>query len=145
MNSCGYRFGGWGERLADADGAGLAATQVGIMRRMFVFRATPGEDVDVLVNPRVVAASTERMTFLEGCLSFQTVGLAVVRPVAVQVVGQDLSGDTRQIDARGYLASLLQHEIDHLDGVLTLDRADRPERARAVAALMAKEETQLAA
>ena len=134
-----------GERLAEADGAGLAATQVGIMRRMFVFRATPGEDVDVLVNPRVVAASTERMTFLEGCLSFQTVGVAVVRPVAVQVVGQDLSGDARQIDAQGYLASLLQHEIDHLDGVLTLDRADRPERARAVAALMANEETQLAA
>jgi peptide deformylase len=133
------------QRLIEADGAGLAATQVGVLRRMFVFRASPDEKVDVLVNPRVVAASTEQTTFLEGCLSFNTIGVAVVRPVAVRVRAQDLSGAVREIEGEGYLASLLQHEMDHLDGILTLDRADGQERSRAVAALLAGDAPALAA
>jgi peptide deformylase len=136
-----------GNRLMEADGAGLAATQVGLLRRVFVFRLTPEDGVDVLVNPRIAAASTEQTTFIEGCLSFNTVAVAVQRPAEVRVVARDLDGRRRKIDAEGFAASLLQHEIDHLDGILTLDRASRAERNRAVSELMAVDfgRTQLAA
>jgi peptide deformylase len=118
-------------------GAGLAATQVGLMRRVFVFRTDPDDPVDVLVNPRVVAASDELATFHEGCLSFSSVVVAVTRPAAVTVEGADLDGRARVIEADGFAASLLQHEIDHLDGILTLDRAAPAERRRAIAILLA--------
>jgi peptide deformylase len=125
------------ERLAEADGAGLAATQVGWLRRLFVYRLSREHDVDVLVNPRVVSRSSERAEFLEGCLSFQAVTVAVSRPVAVRVEALDLEGRLRVVEAEGPGASLLQHEIDHLDGILTLDRADLAERRRALAVLHA--------
>jgi peptide deformylase len=124
------------ERLTEAEGAGLAATQVGILRRLFVYRLTPDTEVEVLVNPRVVAASAERAVFVEGCLSFNTVGVTVVRSVAVRVEGQDDDGRTRVADFEGFAASLMQHEVDHLDGILTLDRADREERWRATSVLL---------
>jgi peptide deformylase len=123
-------------RLQAAGGAGLAATQVGVLRRVFVFRVDAEDDVDVLVNPRIVARSAERSTFHEGCLSFESIVVAVERPTAVRVEGQDLDGRSVVLDADGFAASLLQHEIDHLDGVLTLDRAEPAERRRAIAALL---------
>src|SRR5262249_6799502 len=125
------------ERLVDADGAGLAATQVGMLRRVFVFRLSEESEVEVLVNPRIVARSQERATFHEGCLSFNSVVVAVERPAAVRAEGADLEGRERVLDVDGFGASLLQHEIDHLDGVLTLDRATAAERRRAVTALLA--------
>jgi peptide deformylase len=124
--------------LEDAAGAGLAATQVGLMRRVVVFRTDPEEDVDVLVNPRVLARSEELVTFHEGCLSFESVVVAVERAAAVRVAAEDLDGRARVLEADGFGASLLQHEIDHLDGILTLDRATPAERRRAVAALLAE-------
>jgi peptide deformylase len=126
------------ERLTEADGAGLAATQVGLLRRLFVFRLTPEHDIDVLVNPRIVSASVERTTFVEGCLSFNTVAVAVERPAAVRIAAQDLDGRPRELEGDGFAASLLQHEIDHLDGILTLDRAGRAERHRAITDLLAR-------
>jgi peptide deformylase len=125
-------------RLEAAGGAGLAATQVGLLRRLFVFRTAPDEPVDVLVNPRVVWSSPERETFQEGCLSFESIVVAVTRPAAVTVEGSDLDGRERRLEAEGFEASLLQHEIDHLDGILTLDRAAPHERRRAIAALLAE-------
>jgi peptide deformylase len=125
-----------GERMLEAPGVGLAATQVGVMRRLFVFRMSLEDDVDVLVNPRVTASSSERAIFDEGCLSFNTVLVAVERPQAVRVEAQDLDGRSCVLEAEGHGASLLQHEIDHLDGILTLDRADPVERRRALAALL---------
>jgi peptide deformylase len=125
-------------RLEAVAGAGLAATQVGLMRRLFVFRADPGEPVDVLVNPRVVSASAQVETFHEGCLSFNSVVVAVTRPAAVVVQGADLDGRERRLEVEGFEASLLQHEIDHLDGILTLDRATPAERRRAIGALLAE-------
>jgi peptide deformylase len=125
-----------GERLVAADGAGLAATQVGMLRRLFVYRLAAESGVDVLVNPRIVARSQERATFQEACLSFNSVVVAVERPAAVRVVGADLEGRERALDAEGFGASLLQHEIDHLDGILTLDRAAAAERRRAITALL---------
>jgi peptide deformylase len=124
--------------LVEAEGAGLAATQVGLMRRLFVFRLTPEDEADVLVNPRLVAASGGRETFHEGCLSFRDVTVAVERAAAVRVEAQDLEGRARVLELEGFGASLMQHEIDHLDGILTLDRATPEERRRAVTALLAE-------
>ncbi len=124
-------------RLHAADGAGLAATQVGSRRRMFAFRFAAEHETDVLVNPRVVWRSRELAVFHEGCLSFNSVLVAVHRPFAVRVVGYDVSGDERELECEDFEASLLQHEIDHLDGILTLHRADRAERYRAITALLA--------
>jgi peptide deformylase len=123
--------------LVEAEGAGLAATQVGLLRRLFVFRLSPEADADVVVNPRIVAASAERAVFHEGCLSFNTVTVAVERAAAVRVEAQGLDGRARVLELDDFGASLMQHEIDHLDGILTLDRATPDERRRAVAALLA--------
>lgn len=124
-------------KLQRAEGAGLAATQVGSLRRMFVFRFSPEHEIDVLVNPRIVWRSHERELFHEGCLSFLSVVVAVRRPVAVRVVGYSVDGDERELECEGFGASLMQHEIDHLDGVLTLHRAEPGERYRAITALLA--------
>lgn len=123
-------------RLDAAEGAGLAGTQVGFLRRVFVFRASVEDEIEALVNPEVLAASSERAAFIEGCLSYQSVAVIVERPVAVRVQAQTLEGRSLVLDVEGYRASLLQHEIDHLDGILTLDRADPAERRRAMGALL---------
>jgi peptide deformylase len=125
-------------RLAAAEGAGLAATQVGLLRRVFVFRLAPELEIDAIVNPRVTASADERELFHEGCLSFNTITVAVERPRAVRVAGYDLDGRARVLEVDGFGASLLQHEIDHLDGILTLDRATPAERRRAIRALTAR-------
>jgi peptide deformylase len=130
-------------RLAAAEGAGLAATQVGLLRRVFVFRLGPEHEIEALLNPRIVARGDEREIFHEGCLSFNTIAVAVERPRAVRVDGYDLDGNARTLEVEGFGASLLQHEIDHLDGILTLDRATPAERRRAIHALTL--EPQLAA
>ena len=124
------------ERLDAAQGAGLAATQVGVLRRIFVFRMTIESSIEVAVNPRITAMSAERATFTEGCLSFPGVVVSVDRPVAVRVACEDVDGRSRVLDAEGFGASLLQHELDHLDGILTLDRATPTERRRATRELL---------
>lgn len=121
--------------LYSADGAGLAATQVGVLRRMFAFRFSREEPIEVVVNPSIIDVADECLTFIEGCLSYNSVAVAVRRPAWVQVHGQDVHGESRKWECAGFAASLMQHEIDHLDGVLTLDRAEPSERARAVMAL----------
>jgi peptide deformylase len=123
-------------RLDDAEGAGLAGTQVGFLRRVFVFRASVENEIEALVNPEVLAASSEHAVFLEGCLSYQSVAVMVERPAAVRVQAQTLDGRTRVLDVEGYQASLLQHEIDHLNGIITLDRAEPAERRRAMTVLL---------
>ena len=123
-------------RLEDAEGAGLAGTQVGFLRRVFVFRASVEDEIEALVNPELLGASSEHAAFFEGCLSYQSVAVLVERPVAVRVRAQTLDGRSRVLDVDGYRASLLQHEIDHLDGILTLDRADPTERRRAIGVLL---------
>ena len=124
-------------RLEAANGAGLAATQLGSLRRMFAFRFTPEHPTDVLVNPRVVWRSRELALFTEGCLSFNSVLVSVRRPFAVRVAGYDVAGNERELDCEDFEASLMQHEIDHLDGILTLHRAEPGERYRAITALLA--------
>lgn len=126
------------QRLVEAGGAGLAATQVGLLQRVFVYRASPDDPVEAIVNPRLVSLSAERATFLEGCLSFNDVVVSVERPAAVRLEAQTLDGRSRTFDVEGFEASLFQHETDHLDGILTLDRATPAERRRAVAELLAR-------
>jgi peptide deformylase len=133
-------------RLLDsADGAGLAATQVGVLRRMFAFRFNPEEPIEVVVNPSILDVADEYATFVEGCLSYNSVAVAVPRPAWVRVHGQDVDGEPREWKCSGFAASLMQHELDHLDGVLTLDRAEPGERARAVRALTSVTAVPLAA
>jgi peptide deformylase len=123
-------------RLEGANGAGLAATQVGSLRRMFAFRLSPEDETEVLVNPRVAWRSKHLELFTEGCLSFNSVLVAVRRPFAVRVVGYDVDGNEREFECEDFEASLMQHEIDHLDGILTLHRAAPAERYRAMNALL---------
>jgi peptide deformylase len=123
-------------KLDEVNGAGLAATQVGSLRRMFAFRLSPEHEIEVLVNPEVVWQSEETELFTEACLSFNAIWVTVRRPYAVRVTGLDADGNPRELECEDFEASLLQHEIDHLDGLLTLDRADPAERQRAVAELL---------
>jgi peptide deformylase len=99
-------------------------------------RLSREDTTDVLVNPRVVWRSNRVETFLEGCLSFNTVPVPVRRPFAVRVTGFDIYGNPMEFQCEDFSASLMQHEIDHLDGILTLHRADRAARQRAIAALL---------
>jgi peptide deformylase len=123
-------------RLEAADGAGLAATQVGSLRRMFAFRLSREHETEVLVNPRVIWQSSQLALFTEGCLSFNTVAVDVRRPFAVRVAGYDVDGHECEFECEDFAASLMQHEIDHLDGILTLHRAAPAERYRAITALL---------
>lgn len=118
-------------------GSGLAATQVGILRRYFVYREGD-EDLgaaNVLINPVVEWASDETDVQLEGCLSLQGVAVEVERASRVRVRGMNLSGRETTVEASGGLARRLQHEIDHLDGILMLDRCPKDQRKAAVRAL----------
>jgi peptide deformylase len=128
-------------RLRTANGAGLAATQVGALRRMFAFRLSPEHEIDVLVNPRITWRSRDLELFMEACLSFNSVLVAVRRPFAVRVAGCDVDGNEREFELEDFGASLIQHEIDHLDGILTLHRADPAERHRAITALLSQQAT----
>jgi peptide deformylase len=118
--------------MDDALGAGLAATQLGALRRVLVYRLGPDAPLGVVVNPEIEWTSEDAECFEEGCLSLPGVWLEVERPAAVRVRARDEWGEERVIEAAGPEASVLQHEIDHLDGVLVLDRVGREQRRDAV-------------
>src|ERR671930_257732 len=120
-------------RLMDeARGVGLAAPQLGVLRRVLVYRTAEDEPAAVLVNPSLVSASEEVETADEGCLSLgaASVVVEVERALRVTVEGLTPAGDEKRIDAEGLEARVLQHELDHLDGILTIDRTT-PEQRRA--------------
>lgn len=116
--------------MYEAPGVGLAATQVGVLKRVIVFDVDEG--LYALVNPVILSRSEETILDEEGCLSVPGIGVLVSRSESVVCEGQDISGDPVRIEARDLLARVLQHEIDHLDGVLILDRADPEERKAAI-------------
>jgi peptide deformylase len=116
--------------MRDNEGVGLAANQVGRLRRVFV--AAIEDDEYVIVNPVITERSQATETATEGCLSIPEIQVDVERPTAVTVSGQDVSGKPLQIEASDLLARVLQHEVDHLDGVLILDRTDRKSRKEAM-------------
>jgi peptide deformylase len=109
--------------MYEAEGQGLAAPQVGVSRRIAIVDVPPRRGPSyVLINPRVVTASPERARGVEGCLSLPGVNAVVARPAAVVVEALDQEGAPLLIKADGELARCLQHEIDHLDGMLYIDR-----------------------
>ena len=123
-----------GELMKDANGVGLAATQVGVLRRVFVF--APEEDkVAVLVNPEIVRRGDESDTDDEGCLSIQGVTMPVERSTSVRIEGLDERGDEVGYDFDGIVARIVQHELDHLDGMLILDRTTPEARREALGTL----------
>jgi peptide deformylase len=121
--------------LDDALGAGLAATQLGVMNRVFVYRADPDAPIGVLVNPVTEWSSEETVVGEEGCLSIPGVWVEVERPEQVRMRGFDAAGRERVVEAEGMEARVLQHELDHLDGVLILDRTTDEGRREALAVL----------
>jgi peptide deformylase len=121
--------------MNDAMGIGLAATQVGVPHRLFVYRVEHDSPVNALVNPEILWSSKEQETFEEGCLSLPRVHVDVERPIYVRVRAHDALGDEILIEASGLEARVIQHEIDHLDGVLILDRTSRDQRKEAMRAL----------
>ena len=124
-----------GQLMHDALGIGLAATQVGVMHRVLVYRVDPDAPVAAVVNPVLEWASEEREPLEEGCLSLPGVLVEVERPVHVRVQSLDERGEQQLIEASGLEARVLQHEMDHLDGVLILDRTTRDQRKQAMRAL----------
>ena len=118
--------------MNDALGVGLAAPQLGISQRLLVYRVGPDAPLITLVNPEIEWASDDREGSDEGCLSIPGVMVDVERPVYVRVRAQDDQGEPRSVEASGLEARVIQHEMDHLDGVLILDRTSRDERKRAL-------------
>jgi peptide deformylase len=124
-----------GELMHDALGVGLAATQLGVLHRMLVYKAYVDDPLTVLVNPEIEWESEERETAEEGCLSLPGVHVEVERALALRVRGRDAAGAPLRIEAEGLEARVIQHEIDHLDGVLILDRTSREQRKEAMRVL----------
>ncbi|MBU3690593.1 MAG: peptide deformylase [Solirubrobacterales bacterium] len=121
--------------MRDAIGCGLAANQVGRLRRLLVIEP-PGEEAPTaLVNPEVEWLSEELDEMQEACLSIPGIAVDVARPVAGRFTGLDLSGAEVRLELEGLPARILQHELDHLDGILILDRATPDQRKAALGAL----------
>ena len=129
-----------GELMHDALGVGLAATQLGVLHRVLVYQAHPEDPVTALVNPVLEWTSEELEAAEEGCLSLPAVHVEVERPARVRVRAQDASGDQLEVEAEGLEARVIQHEIDHLEGVLILDRISREARKEAMRAMRAAQE-----
>jgi peptide deformylase len=123
--------------MHEARGVGLAAPQVGILRRVLVYQTSEEEPVVALVNPRVTSASEERITEDEGCLSLgaASVIVPVERPQSVTIEASSPDGEPLVIEAEGLEARVIQHEVDHLDGVLIIDRTTPEARQEALGKL----------
>jgi peptide deformylase len=129
-----------GGLMNDAMGVGLAAPQIGISQRLLVYRVGHDAPLVALVNPELewVSKNDEEIAE-EGCLSIPGVGVDVERPVHVRVRAQDEFGEPRLVEASGLEARVIQHEMDHLDGVLILERTSRDQRKDAIRALREQE------
>jgi peptide deformylase len=130
-----------GVLMHDALGVGLAATQLGVLHRVLVYRAYSEDPLTVLVNPVLEWESEERESAEEGCLSLPGVHVEVERAARVRVRAQDEHGEGLEVEAEGLTARVIQHEIDHLDGVLILDRTSREARKEAMRAMREAQET----
>lgn len=126
------------ETMYDAPGVGLAAPQVGVERRLFVYDVGDGEGAKAIVNP-VISESRGEWEFEEGCLSVPGLHWNIVRPKEVHLTGFDLDGAEISIEADEYLARVFQHELDHLDGVLLLERLDHDTRKQAMRTLRSRQ------
>jgi peptide deformylase len=121
--------------MQGANGIGLAATQVGVLRRVLVYQATEGDAPATLVNPEILSRSDETDVDDEGCLSLQRVLVPVERSVAVTIAAKDATGTDVRLELEGFEARVCQHEMDHLDGTLILDRTTEEARKAALGVL----------
>jgi peptide deformylase len=124
-----------GRIMSDSIGIGLAATQVGALRRLLVYRVQQQAPVAALINPEIEWKGKEQEIAEEGCLSLPSVLVDVERPIHVRVTAQNEYGEPITIEATGLEARVIQHEMDHLDGVLILDRTARDQRKAALRTL----------
>jgi peptide deformylase len=123
------------ETMYASDGVGLAAVQIGVALNVIVIDVAQKEganDPKVFINPKIVWASEETQKFEEGCLSVPDIWEEVERPVAIRAEYLDLKGDKQTLEADGFLADCLQHEIDHLNGTLFIDHLSRLKRSMAL-------------
>jgi peptide deformylase len=118
--------------MQDALGIGLAATQLGVMQRLLVYRTSIDGPLIAVVNPELEWVSDQLETAEEGCLSLPGVAVDVERALHLRVTAQDPAGEEILIEASGIEARVLQHEIDHLDGILIIDRSSREQRREAL-------------
>jgi peptide deformylase len=125
------------ETMYEAPGVGLAANQIGVQRRLFVYDIGDGTGPRAVINPRIVETSGE-WTYEEGCLSVKGLSWPIVRPDAVHLVGLDLDGNELSIEADTLEGRCLQHEMDHLDGILLVERLDEDQRREALSILRAR-------
>lgn len=121
--------------MGEAAGVGLAANQVGVLQRIFVFQPTAEDELRALVNPEVVERADETLTEDEGCLSMQGVLVPVGRALRVTIEARDPSGEQVRLELEDMAARVAQHELDHLDGVLIIDRTTAEGRREALAVL----------
>ncbi len=121
--------------MHDARGVGLAATQVGILQRMFIFHKEGDEQATAVVNPEIEERSTQTEVIDEGCLSLQGVLVPVERSLRVTLAGWDVTGQPLRFELECMDARVVQHELDHLDGVLMIERTDDESRREALATL----------
>jgi peptide deformylase len=121
-----------GALMADSLGIGLAATQLGTLHRVLVYRVEHDSPVNALVNPVLEWSGSETEWMEEGCLSLPGVHVDVERPIYVRVRAQDPYGEDIVVEASGLEARVIQHEMDHLDGVLILDRTPKDQRKQAM-------------
>jgi peptide deformylase len=134
-----------GGLMGDAMGVGLAAPQIGLSQRLLVYRVGQDAPLIALVNPEIEWTSDDEECFEEGCLSIPGITVDVDRAIHVRVRAKDETGADRVVEASGLEARVIQHEIDHLDGVLILDRTTKEQRKQAMRALREAEEQQQAA
>lgn len=121
--------------MSEGRGVGLAAPQLGRLRRLIVVQPYEDEPAHALVNPEVIARSEDEEIATEGCLSIGEVNVDVPRAVTIRIRAQDLNGTEFEADLEGFASRVVQHEIDHLDGILILDRATPEDRRAALAEL----------
>ena len=123
------------ETMHAAPGVGLAANQIGVSKRLFVYDA--GDGPVTVVNPRIIESDGE-FTYTEGCLSVPGFAWEITRPDRVHLVGLDLDGNELSIEASEFEGRIFQHEVDHLDGILLVERLDPDQRREARAVLRAE-------
>jgi peptide deformylase len=121
--------------MIDALGVGLAANQVGVLHRVLVYRVQQQSPVAALINPEIEWTGSEEEILEEGCLSLPAVHVDVERPIHIRVRAFDEHGEPITVEASGLEARVIQHEVDHLDGKLVLDRVSRQQRKEAMRAL----------
>ena len=120
------------DTMYEAEGVGLAATQVGVQRRLFVYELDDGPKA--IINPEIVESSGE-LYHDEACLSIPGLRIGIVRPATVLLKGVDLDGNELTIEADDFMGRMFQHEVDHLDGVLMVERLDHDMRKQALRVL----------